>query len=67
MVNLLKIKTSIKRLYTNKYRSIPSIEDHNDYYRITVSSPHINIFINELNEHFMCHKINNTKYIGLSI
>ncbi|KAL4154459.1 hypothetical protein QTP88_000322 [Uroleucon formosanum] len=57
MANILDITISIKRL-SNKCtkRANPSINDPEEYYRVTIAIPYIDSFIQQLNERFLCHK-----------
>ncbi|KAL4119484.1 hypothetical protein QTP88_012291 [Uroleucon formosanum] len=57
MANILDITISIKRLSKKcTKRANPSINDPEEYYRVTIAIPYIDSFIQQLNERFLCHK-----------
>ncbi|KAE9538663.1 hypothetical protein AGLY_005762 [Aphis glycines] len=56
MANTLDITISIKRLSKKcTKRANPSIDDPEEYYRVTIAIPYIDSFIQQLNERFLCH------------
>jgi len=57
MANILDITISIKRLSKKcTKRANPSINDPEEYYRVTIAILYIDSFIQQLNERFLCHK-----------